>query len=77
MYSKKLLKQASELLKDDVLRFNLDMVEFKVFEAELIPAGGATTSSLGVRIPMHIIKEKGVKAKDKVRMAIGWKVERK
>ena len=76
MYSKKVLKQASELLKDDVLRFNLDMVEFKVFEAELIPAGGGT-SSLGVRIPMHIIKEKGVKAGDRVRMAIGWKVERK
>ncbi len=74
--SKKLLKQAEKQLKNDVRRFNLDVLtEFTLIEAKLVPAGG-NTRTLCAYIPKWVSELKGVKTGDTIRLAVGWKVKR-
>ena len=72
---KKLLKQAEKQLKDDVRKFNLDVLEeFTLIEATLTQAGG-NTRTLSARIPMWVTDLKGIKLGDSIRLAVGWKVK--
>ena len=73
---KKLLNVAEKQLKDDVRRFNLDVLEeFTLIEAKLTQAGGGTRT-LSARIPKWVTDRKGQKLGDIIYLAVGRKVKR-